>query len=406
MQAADDRRRDVSFELSERHLELKERARSFSRAEIAPVARKHDREASFPHEVVEKARERGLSNLLIPEHYGGEGLDPFDLCVITEELVWGCLGISAAILLNNLIADTLVIAGNDEQKDEYLTRLASPGQFAAFGATEPDAGSDVAGIKTRAERRGDRWVLNGQKMWSGNATQAGFMIVLAKTDPSLRGKGISAFIVEKDLPGVEVTREIPKLGQRAYSSCEVEFNDVELPEGSLLGREGEGFKVTMKAFDRSRPMTAAYGVGLAQRALDEALAFAVEREAFGRPIVEFQGTSFKLAEMGMRIEASRLLTHKSAAMAARGENVTLAAAYAKAFAADTAMYAATEAMQVFGGRGYSEDYPVEKLFRDAKAIQVYEGTSEIQRTIMVRELTRSASAGIVAAGPSREATAR
>ena len=396
----------MSFELSEYHMELKDRARAFARDEIAPVARKHDREASFPYPVVEKARAQGFSNILIPKRYGGEGLGPFELCVITEELVWGCLGVSAAILLNNLIADALVIAGDEAQKDEYLTRLASPGQFAAFGATEPDAGSDVAGIKTRAQKRGDRWVLNGQKMWSGNATQASFMIVLAKTDPSAGGRGISTFIVEKDLPGVEVTREIPKLGQKAYSSCEVEFTDVELSEDTMLGGEGEGFKVTMKTFDRSRPMTAAYGIGLAQRALDEALAFAVKREAFGRPIAEFQGTGFKLAEMGMRIEASRLLTYKAAAMAARGENVTLDAAYAKAFAADTAMYAATEAMQVFGGRGYSEDYPVEKLFRDAKAIQVYEGTSEIQRTIMVRELTRRASAGSVIAGPTKEAAAR
>jgi acyl-CoA dehydrogenase len=258
--------------------------------------------------------------------------------------------------------------------------------------TEPEAGSDVASIKTRATRSGDRWVLDGRKMWTGHASQAAFMVVFAKTDPEAGRRGISAFLVDRELPGAEVIRDLPKLGQRAYSSGEVEFRGVELPKNSLLGREGEGFRLAMKVFDRSRPMVAAFGVGLAQRALDEALRYATEREAFGRPISEFQGIGFKLAEMGMKTEAARLLTHKAAWLAARGESNTLEAAYAKAFAADTAMWSAVEAVQVFGGRGYSEDYPVEKLLRDAKAIQIYEGTSEIQRTIMVRELTRATEA--------------
>jgi acyl-CoA dehydrogenase len=378
---------------SEEQSRLRELARSFAREEVAPAAAEHDRAATFPHELVEKARSMGLANILAPERYGGEGLGPVELCVVSEELSWGCVGIAGAILLNNLAADCLLAAGTEEQKENYLTRLCAPEGFAVLRRHR---------ARRRLRRRGHNdacreacggWLLNGQKMWTGNATQAGFMVVFAKTDPGAGSRGISAFLVDSDLPGVEVVREIPKLGQKAYSSCEVEFRDVELPQDALLGRENEGFLVAMKVFDRSRPMVAAFGVGLAQRALDEALAFATEREAFGRPIVEFQGTGFKLAEMGMKVEAARLLTQKAAGLAGRGERNTLEAAYAKAFAADTAMWAAVEAVQVFGGRGYSEDHAAAKLFRDAKAIQVYEGTAEIQRTIMVRELTKKAKAG-------------
>lgn len=379
----------MEFGFNEEQLRLKELARRFAREEVAPVAARHDRTGEFPHELVERARPAGLANLLAPERYGGEGLGPVEVCLVSEELSWGCVGIAGAVLLNNLAADCLAIAGTAAQKEEYLPRLCAPGGFASYAMTEPDAGSDVAGIRTTATRRpGGGWVLDGHKMWTGHATEASFMVVFAKTDPGAGRRGISAFLVDADLPGVEVTRKLPKMGQRAYSSCEVEFHDVELSEGSLLGREGEGFGVAMRVFDRSRPMVASFGVGLAQRALDEALAYATEREAFGQPIISFQGTSFKLAEMGMKTEAARLLTYKAAWQAAQGERNTLGAAYAKTMAADTAMWSAVEAVQVFGGRGYSEDFPVEKLLRDAKAIQIYEGTGEIQRTIMVRELAR------------------
>lgn len=384
------------MELTDDQARLEDLARRFAREEVAPVAAEHDHTGEFPRELVEKARERGLSNILAPEEYGGEGLGPMELCIVSEELSWGCVGIAGAILLNNLVADCLLAAGTEEQRSEYLPRSCAPGGFASYAATEPDAGSDVAAIKTRAEKRPGGWLLNGRKTWTGNADQASFMVVFARTGAEAGWRGISAFLVDADLPGVEVVRIIPKLGQKAYSSCEVEFQDVELPEGALLGLEGEGFLVAMKVFDRSRPMVAAFGVGLAQRALDEALAFATQREAFGRPIVEFQGTGFKLADMGMKTEAARLLMRKAAGLAARGERNTLEAAYAKTFAADTAMWAAVEAVQVFGGRGYSEDHPVEKLFRDAKAIQLYEGTAEIQRTIMVRELAKKAKAAEVA----------
>jgi acyl-CoA dehydrogenase len=383
----------MEFEQTGEQSRLIERARGFAREQIAPAAAEHDRTAEFPHEVAEKARREGLANLIAPEEYGGEGLGPVEVCMICEELSWGCLGIGGAISLNNLAADCLNIAGTDAQKDKYLARLCAEGGFASYAATEPEAGSDVAGISTRAERRNGTWVLSGEKMWTGHAAEAAFMVVFAKTEPDAGHRGISAFVVDADLPGVEVKRKIPKMGQRAYSSCEVVFHDVELPGDALLGEEGEGFRLAMKVFDRSRPMVASFAVGLAQRCLDEALGYAGQREAFGQPIAAFQGVGFKLAEMGMKTEAARLLTHKAAWRAARGERNTLEAAYAKTFAADTAMEAATEAVQVFGGRGYSQDYPVEKLFRDAKALQIYEGTGEVQRQIMVRELGRAAASG-------------
>ncbi|AHY47387.1 Acyl-CoA dehydrogenase [Rubrobacter radiotolerans] len=369
---------------------LRKTARDFARETVAPAAARHDRDRTFPHEIVERARELGLVNLLSPVAHGGEGLGPVELCVVAEELAWGCVGIGAAALLNNLAADCLALAGSERQKQEYFPRLCQTGGFASYSVTEPGAGSNVAGLTTRAERRGGGgYRLSGSKLWVGHATEADFMVVFAKTDPEARHRGVSAFLVDRDRPGVDVVRPLPKLGQRAFSSCEVELRDVELPGSALLGREGEGFTLAMRVFDRSRPMVAAFALGLARRALDESLAYATEREAFGRPIVEFQGVGFKLAEMGMRVEAARLLTYSAAAKAARGERNSLEAAYAKTFASDTAMFAATEAVQVFGGRGYSEDYPVEKLFRDAKALQIYEGANEVQRQIMVRELTQS-----------------
>lgn len=382
----------MEFQLNEDQSQLREAARRFAREEVAPAAAEFDQSREFPHEIVERAREQGLANLLSPARYGGEDLGPVELCIVAEELSWGCVGIAGAVLLNNLAADCLNLAATEEQKAEYFPRLCRTGGFASYSVTEPGAGSDVASLETRAERHGDKWVLNGSKMWVGHGWEADFMVVFAKTDPEAGHRGVSAFLVDADLPGVEVVRRLPKMGQRAYSSCEVEFRDAELPGQALLGEEGEGFKIAMGVFDRSRPMVAAEAVGLSQRALDESLGYSMQREAFGAPIVSFQGTGFKVAEMGMRVEAARLLTHKAAYKAAQGEKNSLESAYAKTFAADTAMWAATEAVQVFGGRGYHEEYPVEKLFRDAKVLQIYEGTNEVQRQIMVRELTKQAKA--------------
>jgi acyl-CoA dehydrogenase len=243
-------------------------------------------------------------------------------------------------------------------------------------------------MQASARRDGDRYILAGNKIWISNAAEADFFVVFAKTDPSAGHKGISAFVVDRALPGVSVSPKLRKMGQRAADACEVIFQSVELSPDRLLGREGDGFAVAMKVFDGSRPMVAAFGLGVTARALDESRQYAASRRAFGKSIAEFQGVGFKIAEMGMRLQAARLLTYEAAWKVGCGQRNTLEAAYAKAFAADTAMWAATEAVQIHGGYGYSEEYPVEKLMRDAKVLQIYEGTSEIQRTIMVRELLR------------------
>jgi acyl-CoA dehydrogenase len=377
----------MDFTLTDEQRMLRDLARDFARREIAPVAAEHDQSGEFPHAVVRKAREIDLMNLSIPAAYGGPGLSVLDICVVVEELSWGCAGIASALGLNGLAADPIRVAGSEEQKRRYLGLLVDGG-FGSYCVTEPNAGSDVAGMETTARLHGDTYVLNGTKIWISNAWEANFFVVFARTDPAAGHNGISAFIVDRDLPGVSVSKKLRKMGQRASDACEVVFQGVELGRERLLGREGDGFRIAMKVFDGSRPMVASTAVGLAQRALDESRTYARSRRAFGRPIVEFQGVGFKIAEMGMCTQAARLLTYQAAWKADHGERNTLEAAYAKAFAADTAMWAATEAVQIHGGYGYSEEFPVEKLMRDAKVLQIYEGTSEIQRTIMVRELTR------------------
>jgi len=375
----------LEFRLTEEQEMIKNLAREFTRNEIIPVAAYYDKKAEFPHPVVSKARELGLMNICVPSEYGGAGLSPVEMVLVTEELSFGCAGIALAMSLNNLIADPIILAGNKGQKKKYLEILAEG--FGSYCVTEPNAGSDVAAIRTRARKVGRRYILEGQKTWITNAEEASFFVVFAKTDPDAGHHGISAFLVDRSIGGVKVSKKLPKMGQRASDACEVVFNRVELQPEALLGKEGEGFKLAMRVFDRSRPMIAALGVGLAQRALNESLRFAMEREAFSQPIIKFQGVGFKIAEMGMRTEAARLLTYQAAWKNAVGERNSIEASYAKTFASDTAMWAATEAVQIHGGYGYSEEYPVEKLMRDAKVLQIYEGTNEIQRVIMVKELT-------------------
>jgi acyl-CoA dehydrogenase len=311
-------------------------------------------------------------------------LGALDLVLVTEQLAWGCVGIGIPCSLNALIAE-VVVQGSEEQKRIYLSRMVD-GEIGGYAVTEPGAGSDVSGIQTRAVKKGDQYVLNGSKTWISNAPYASFFTVLAQTDSQAGHGGMSFFLVEKDAPGLEVGNAIPKMGQKAGHASEVFLTDVVVPQSALIGEEGSGFKVAMKAFDGSRPMVAAYGVGLMQRCLDLSLEYAQERKTFGRPIIEHQAIGHKIAEIRMRLEAARLLTYQAACLADSGKRNTLQASCAKAFACDSAMYAATEAMQIYGGNGYSTEFPVEKLFRDAKVLQVYEGTSEIQRNIIVREL--------------------
>jgi len=377
----------MNFELSDEQKLIRRTARQFAREEIQPVAAQCDREGSFPMRVFEKAREVGLVNMTVPVAFGGSGWGALESALVTEELGWACTGIAGALGLNSIFADVFHVAGAPELKREAFGRLQA-GQFGAYALTEPSAGSDVAGIKTRAVRKGDRYILNGAKVWISNAPLAHMFVVFAKTDPQAGHRGISAFFVERDTRGLAVGKSLGKLGQRAGPAAELFLNDVEVPSGALIDAEGAGFLVAMKVFDRSRPMVAALGVGLIQRCLDEALEYAKTRHSMGRPIIEHQAIGHKLAEMALRLEAARLLVRQAAWLLDSGGTNTLQAAYAKTFAADSAMWAASEAVQVFGGMGYSTEYPVEKLFRDAKVLQIYEGTSEIQRNIIARELSR------------------
>jgi|KBSMisStandDraft_5_1062788.scaffolds.fasta_scaffold126656_2 acyl-CoA dehydrogenase len=378
----------MNFELSDEQKLVRQTARDFARQEIQPIAAQCDRESRFPIEVFNKAREIGLVNMTVPNEFGGGGWSALELGLVTSELGWACTGIAGAFGLNTIFGDVFHVAGSREQKREAFGRLQA-GEFGAYAVTEPVAGSDVASIKTRAVKRGDRYVLNGSKVWISNAPVAQMFVIFAKTDPEAGHRGISAFFVNRDTPGLSVGAPLGKLGQRAGPAAEVFMNDVEIPASALIDGEGAGFLVAMKVFDRSRPMIGALAVGLIQRCLDEALEYARTRHTMGRPIIEHQAIGHKIADMALRLEAARLLVLQAAWLLDSGGRNTLQAAYAKTFAADTAMWAATEAVQVFGGMGYSTEYPVEKLFRDAKVLQIYEGTSEIQRNIIARELSRT-----------------
>lgn len=376
----------MDFALTEEQEMTRDLARKFAQEVIAPKAAEFDEKAEFPREIVEQARELGLMNVSVPEGYGGTGGSVLDLILVAEQLAWGCTGIALSILLNNLAADPINVAADDRQREKYFSKLANG--FGAYALTEPSAGSDAAAIRTRAEKKGSDWVLNGQKIWISNATVADFFVVFANTDPTQRSKGITAFLIDQGTDGLEVGNPLPKMGQKASPACEVFLHDVVVQDSQRLGPVNEGFKIAMKVFDRSRPMVGAMGTGLSQRALDESVAYAKERRAFGKPIVEQQAVAFKIAEMGLRSQAARHLVYHAAWLKDQGERNTLAASYAKTFGGDTAMWAATEAAQIFGGYGYSKEYPAEKLMRDAKVLQIYEGTNEIQRVVISRQLTR------------------
>jgi len=377
----------ISFGLTEEQREIQLLARNFAKNEIAPKAEHFDKTHEYPWPVIKKAQELGLTTMNIPEEYGGLGLSLLEECIVTEELAWGCSGMSTAIGVNGLAILPILIAGSEEQKQEYCGRLAE-GQMASYCLTEPEAGSDVAGIKTTARKEGDHYILNGSKTFITGATVANFFTVFAYTDPSVRYKGMSCFIIERDWEGVSVGQPFDKLGQHASDTAEVVFDNVRVPESFRLGPEGTGFITAMKVFDRSRPATAAGALGVARRGLEESVKYAKERLSMGKRIWEYQAIGHKIADMAMELEAARLLVWKSAWAVDNGEPDTMVSSFGKAYAADTAMKVATDAVQVFGGYGYMSEYPVEKLMRDAKIFQIYEGTSQIQRNIVVRELFR------------------
>ncbi|HSK03938.1 MAG TPA: acyl-CoA dehydrogenase family protein [Kofleriaceae bacterium] len=361
-------------------------AREFTRKEIIPRAGHFDETGEFPRELLKRAWETGLMNIEIPEAYGGLGGSCLDNCLVQEEVSYGCAGINTSMAANSLGATPLLVAGTDEQKQKYLTRLTSELAFCAYCCSEPDAGSDVAGLRTRVTRHGDDYVLNGQKRWITNGGVASFYTVFATFDPAMKHRGIACFVVDADTPGVKAGRKENKMGQRASNTTDVIFEDVKLHKRQLVGTEDSGFKVAMKTFDRSRPWIAATAAGVIRRALDESRAYALERKTFGVPIAQHQAVQFMLAEMAISYEATRLLTHKAAWQVDSGDLSAITSSYAKAYGADAAMRATTDAVQIFGGYGYTKEYPVEKLMRDAKLLQIYEGTSQIQRVVIARNL--------------------
>lgn len=375
----------MDFQSNEEQVAILDLARKFAVDEIKPTADALDLAAAFPSAIHRKAHELGLLGVTIPVAYGGHGLGTMELVLTSEAFAYGCAGVATSLGLNALITEGLCIAGSERQKQEYLGRMAQGG-LGCWGLTEPGAGSDVAGIRTHARKVGDKYVINGSKIWITNASMASFMIVFAKTDPEAGHRGLSAFVVERTVPGIDVGPPLRKMGQRASPACEVFLSDVVVPETNLLGKEGQGFSLAMASFDRSRPMVAAFAVGMIQRCLDETLAYARIRHTMGRPIVEHQIVGHRLAEMRLRLEASRLLTHQAAWRIDNGLPATLQSSCAKLYACDSAMWAASEALQIHGGIGYSADLPIEKLFRDAKLLQIYEGTSEIQHNIILREM--------------------
>ena len=377
----------MDFSITEEQRQLVETARKFTRERIIPVAQKLDEHGTFPIDICKEGWELGLMNVEIPSEYGGIGLSCLDHVLMMEEINYGCAGIGTTLAGNNLACMPLLLGGSEEQKRHYLGMLTEEPVFAAYCCSEPDAGSDVAGMRTTVRKVGDEYAMTGQKRWITNGGYASWYSVFARLgDPKDRHKGITCFVLPRDLPGVSVGKKEDKLGQRASNTTDVLFEDVKLTRKNLVGGEGEGFKIAMKTFDRSRPWIAAGATGIMRRALDESRRYALERKAFGQPIAQFQAIQFMLAEMAIKYEATRLLMLKAAWSIGEGRLDAIESSYAKAFGADSAMAVATDAVQIFGGYGYTKEYPVEKLMRDAKLLQIYEGTSQIQRMVIARNL--------------------
>jgi acyl-CoA dehydrogenase len=376
----------LNFELTPEQKTLVDETRRFTREKIIPIAGEADKTHEFPMDIYKEAWELGLVGPNIPEAYGGAGMGEVDHVLLTEELAFGCTGIQTSMTANVLAATPILIAGNDAQKKKYLGMLTSEPVFAAYALTEPAAGSDAAGIQARCRKDGNDWIVSGSKCFITNAAWASWYIVFATVDPSLRHSGIMAFVIDRDSQGVSVGKTEDKLGQRASNTAVVNFDDVRVPGDNVLAEEGHGFKLAMQTFDRTRPDIGAGACGLIRRALEESIAYALERKTFGVPIAEHQMVQALIAEMGIKYEATRLLVHKSAWQIDQGGRNSLVASYSKAFGADSAMQVATDAVQVFGGNGYITEYPVEKLMRDAKILQIYEGTSQIQRMVIAKNL--------------------
>jgi acyl-CoA dehydrogenase len=374
----------VDFTLTEEQRALREMAHDFAAKEMRPVAWEYDRDGTWPEEILRKAWELGIMNAHLPEEYGGPGLSNLDGCLIEEELGWGCSGIGTSVTCNGLATAPILLGASDALKKRYLGMLSEEPVFASFCLTEPDAGSDVSGMRTSAKKVGDKWIINGSKCFITNGGYASYYTVYAKTDPDAGHRGISAFVVPRD-DTVTVDKKEDKMGQRASNTATISFNETEIPADHLIGEENKGFKLAMMTLDRTRPGVAALAVGIARAAFEFAVDYSKQRVQFGVPIAMHQAIQFMIADMATDIEAARLLTWQGGSLLDQGKRNTLQSSHAKRFAADTAMKVTTDAVQVYGGYGFIKDYPVEKLMRDAKIMQLYEGTSQIQRLVIARE---------------------
>jgi acyl-CoA dehydrogenase len=376
----------IDFELTEEQNALIETARRFARERIIPIAAECDREAKFPKDVFAAAHEIGLVNPTVPSEYGGPGLSDVDSSYITEELAYGCSGIQTSMTCNTLGLTPIKLGGTEEQKKKYLGWLTSEPIMVSYATSEPGMGSDVAGMQTRAVKDGTGYVLTGTKQWITNASHSSFYVIFATEDPAQKHKGIGAFIVHRDQKGLSIGRHEDKLGQRASDTAPVMLEDVKIPAAQVLAAPGQGFKLAMETFNQTRPDIGAIAVGVIRRCLDECVAYARERKSFGTPIANHQLVQAMIAEMAIRAEATSLLVRKAAWNLDKGIRNPIVSSYAKAFGADAAMATAIDAVQVFGGYGYTKEYPVEKLMRDAKLLQIYEGTAQVQRIVIAKHV--------------------
>src|SRR5881396_2791144 len=375
----------VDFTLTEEQHNMREMAHDFAAHVIRPVAWEYDKDGTWPEAIIRQAWELGLMNSHLSEEHGGVGATYLDGCLVAEELAWGCAAIATTLGSNDLAATPVRLGGSDEIKATYLGQLAEEPRLASFCLTEPDAGSDVSGMRTTAVRTGDKYVINGSKCFITNGGYADWYTVYAKTDKDAGHRGISAFVVPRDA-GVVVDKKEDKLGQRASNTATISFNDVEVPPENMLGEENHGFKLAMATLDRTRPGVSAMAVGIARAAFEFATEYSKERVQFGVPIAMHQAIQFMIADMATKIEAARLLVWQSGVLLDQGQRNSRVSSMAKRFAADSAMEITVDAVQVYGGYGFIKEYPVEKLMRDAKIMQLYEGTSQIQRLVIAREV--------------------
>ncbi len=376
----------MDFELTTEQLAMQKMARDYAENEITPIAAEYDEKEEMPVDFIRKMVAEGFSSVSLPEEYGGAGMDEVTVCLVTEELGRGCAGIATGIGANSLAMLPILLAGSEEQKKKYLTELCN-GKLASFCLTEPNAGSDVSSISTTAVKDGSEYVINGTKCFITNGTYADYYVVFAIIDPKRGARSLTPFIVEKGTEGLDASRKEKKMGIRSSNTAVVVFDQVRVPEENMLGKPNGGFRVAMETFDISRPMIASLAVGLARAAYEAAAKYARERVQFGKPIIQQQAIQFMLADMAMEIEAARSLVLRTAGKIGKGEkNLSAYSAMAKAYAGDMAMRVTVDALQVLGGYGYTREYPLEKYMRDAKIMQIYEGTSQIQRLVIANNI--------------------